>query len=187
MSADPFDSTAFTVRVARPEDVPDLFAMVRELAQFEQLEHLLEASEADMHAELFGRDGGAEALVAQRNAPENQRNDETGGAAATLIGYAIFFENFSSFLCRRGLYLEDIYVRPEYRRRGVGKAFLRQLAQIARRRGSGRMEWVVLDWNQNAIDAYEAIGGEILPEWRVVRLDRDAIHRLADGGRSAGW
>jgi GNAT superfamily N-acetyltransferase len=178
MSADPFDSTAFTVRVARPDDVPDLFAMVRELAQFEQLEHLLDASEADMHAELFGRDGGAEALVAE--------GAERDGAAARLIGYAIFFENFSSFLCRRGLYLEDIYVRPEYRRRGVGKAFLRQLAQIARRRESGRMEWVVLNWNQNAIDAYQAIGGEVLPEWRVVRLDRAAIERLADGGTSAG-
>ena len=102
-----------------------------------------------------------------------------------LVGYAIFFENFSSFLCRRGLYLEDIYVRPAYRRQGVGKRFLRHLADLAVQRNSGRMEWVVLDWNQNAIDAYRAIGGEVLPEWRVVRLDQQAIARLANSDDQA--
>ncbi len=175
MPASEFDSASYTVRTARPADVPDLVAMIRELAEFEKLEHLLEAGEADVHTELFERDGGAEALVAERNPGRD-------GVAESLIGYAIFFENFSSFLCRRGLYLEDIYVRPEFRRQGVGKAFMRQLANVARQRGSGRMEWVVLDWNQNAIDAYRAIGGEVLPDWRVVRLTRHAIDRLAEGG-----
>lgn len=164
---------SFIIRDAAPQDVPQLFAMLRELAQFEKLEHQLVADEGDMHDALFGRRAGAEALVAQMG--------DSADATQPLIGYAIYFENFSTFLCRRGLYLEDIYVRPPFRRQGVGKTFLRRLAKLAQQRQCGRMEWVVLDWNQNAIDAYQAIGGEVLPDWRVVRLNHDAIGRLAGG------
>lgn len=164
----------FTIRPAKPDDVRELLGMIRELAEFEQLEHLLKASESDLHAALFAKQGGPEALVAQRNFADD-------GGADQLIGYAIYFENFSSFLCRRGIYLEDIYVRPTFRRQGVGKAFLKGLADVAIERSSGRMEWVVLDWNQNAINAYRAIGGEVLPDWRVVRLGEEAIRNLADG------
>lgn len=163
----------FEIRAARPADVPDIFAMLRELAIFENLEHQLMADENDMHQALFEWQS-ARALVA-----EQMVGQSGGGDAGGLIGYAIYFENFSTFLCRRGLYLEDIYVRPEHRQRGVGKAFLRQLARIAIERACGRMEWAVLDWNQNAIDVYESIGGDILDQWRIVRLDAETIERLA--------
>ena len=158
------------IRTVRPEDVPQVFAMLRELAVFEKLEHQLTASEDDMYRALFV-ERHAEALVAQSGDADGERE---------LVGYAIYFENFSTFLCRRGIYLEDIYVRPEFRKRGVGKAFLRQLAKIAIDRNCGRMEWAVLDWNQNAIDVYESIGGDVLPDWRIVRLGTETIKRLAE-------
>lgn len=161
----------FSIRPMTPEDVPEVLAMLRELAVFEKLEHQMIADEDDMHDALFvGRQ--AEALVAER--------DAQGDRGKRLIGYAIYFENFSTFLCRRGIYLEDIYVRPEFRKRGVGKTFLRQLANLAIERRCGRMEWAVLDWNRNAIEVYEAIGGAVLPDWRIVRLESDAIARLAE-------
>jgi ribosomal protein S18 acetylase RimI-like enzyme len=162
----------FTIRAARPDDVPEIFAMLRELATFEKLEDQLTADEEDMHHALFVQSGGAGALVA-----ESSDRDE---GAPSLVGYAIFFENFSSFLCRRGIYLEDLYVRPAFRKRGIGKALLGRLAKVAVERNCGRMEWAVLDWNQNAIDVYRSIGGKVLPDWRIVRLDDAAIERLAD-------
>lgn len=167
----------FEIRPARPADVPEVFAMLRELAVFEKLEHQLIASEDEMHEALFDLQS-ARALVA---APSEENSAEGDSGPGGLIGYAIFFENFSTFLCRRGLYLEDIYVRPDYRKRGVGKAFLRELARIAVERKCGRMEWSVLEWNQNAIDVYQAIGGNILSDWRIVRLETESIKRLAIG------
>lgn len=158
------------IRAARPTDIPHVFAMLRELAIFEKLEHQLVASEDDMHQALFVQNS-AQALVA-----EIPSDSEMPGQ---LVGYAIYFENFSTFLCRRGLYLEDIYVRSSFRKQGIGKAFLRRLAEIAIERNCGRMEWTVLDWNQNAIDVYEAIGGDVLPDWRIVRLGTETIKRLA--------
>lgn len=159
-----------TLRVAVPEDVPSIIDMIRELAVFEKLEDQMVATEADLHENLFGRSGGPEALVAEV---------ESNAESRKLVGYAIFFENFSTFLCKRGLYLEDLYVRPDYRKQGIGKAFLTKLAQAATDRGSGRLEWCVLDWNQNAIDVYESIGGKVLPDWRIVRMEGDAIGKLA--------
>ncbi len=158
----------FEIRPAAPDDVPQVFAMLRELAVYEKLEHQLVADESDMHEALFELQS-AKALVAEA---------ETEGEKE-LIGYAIYFENFSTFLCRRGLYLEDIYVRPDYRQMGVGKSFLKRLAEVAIQRRCGRMEWCVLDWNQNAIDVYERIGGDVMPDWRIVRLDDQAIKNLA--------
>lgn len=160
------------IRLARPEDVPEIYSMLRELATFEKLEDQLVASPQDMHNALFEQDRSAEALVAEMPASDQQPSQ--------LVGYAIYFENFSTFLCRRGIYLEDIYVRREYRSQGIGKAILRRLAKHAIDRNCGRMEWAVLDWNQNAIDVYESIGGDVLPEWRIVRLDADTIKRLAE-------
>lgn len=155
-----------TLRAALPEDAKSIIEMIRELAVFEKLEDQMVATEADLCESLFGRSGGPEAFVAELKPGE-------------LVGYAIFFENFSTFLCKRGLYLEDIYVRPEYRQQGIGKAFLKKLAETAVERGSGRLEWCVLDWNQNAIDVYESIGGDVLPDWRIVRMEGDAIGALA--------
>ncbi|MCA9138055.1 MAG: GNAT family N-acetyltransferase [Planctomycetales bacterium] len=158
------------IRAARPEDVPQVFAMLQELAAFEKLEHQLTANQDDMYQALFVQNS-AKALVAQSSSDSNATNE--------LVGYAIYFENFSTFLCRRGIYLEDVYVRSAYRNRGIGKAFLSHLARIAVDRSCGRMEWSVLDWNKNAIDVYESIGAEILPDWRIVRMDANAISKLA--------
>ena len=149
--------------------------MLRELAVFEKLEHQLTASEADMHHALFVQ-GSAEALVAEGPTDGEPKDGEP---VTRLVGYALYFENFSTFLCRRGIYLEDIYVCDVYRKQGIGKAFLRHLAGIAIERNCGRMEWAVLDWNQNAIEVYQAIGGDVLPDWRIVRLGTDTIKRLA--------
>ncbi|MEO1614888.1 MAG: GNAT family N-acetyltransferase [Planctomycetota bacterium] len=139
--------------------------MLRELAIFEKLEHQLVGT-ADQLRDAIADPAGPDALVAQ--SPDGN-----------LVGYALFFHNFSTFLCRRGLYLEDIYVRPEFRGLGIGKSMLRRLAEIAIERGCGRMEWAVLDWNQNAIDVYRAIGGDVLPDWRIVRLGTDQIAKLS--------
>ncbi|MEM6473101.1 MAG: GNAT family N-acetyltransferase [Planctomycetota bacterium] len=162
----------FAIRSAERSDIPQVFAMVRELAVFEKLEDQLVGTESDLESAVFDANG-PEVLVAERD--------------GSLVGYAIFFHNFSTFLCRRGIYLEDLYVRPEHRGLGIGKSFLSHLARLASERRCGRMEWAVLDWNQRAIDVYESIGGEILPDWRIVRLGGAAIDELAERnhGRSA--
>lgn len=164
MSDPPRDS--LRIRPAVPDDVPALLAMVRELAEFERLSHQVVATEADYLESLFGDRPAAEALVAE--------------AEGEPAGYAIFFPTFSTFLGRAGIWLEDLYVRPPHRGRGYGKALLKAVGAVARDRGAGRCEWSVLDWNRQAIGLYERIGGEILDEWRIVRLDRDRLRRLSD-------
>lgn len=155
----------FKIRPVTHDDIDELFAMIRELAVFEKLEDQLVTTPERLKTVLFEQKGGPEGLVA-----------ETEGG---LVGYALYFENFSSFLCRRGIYLEDVYVRPSARGKGVGKAFLKRLAEIAVERECGRMEWAVLDWNTNAIQFYESIGAKILDDWRFVRMDRTGIEHLA--------
>ncbi|MCC9603892.1 GNAT family N-acetyltransferase [Stieleria sp. JC731] len=156
----------FIIRAAERRDVPEIHSMLGELAEFEKLSDQFTGTTDQMEQEIFDRPGGPEALVAADGSGE-------------LIAYAIYFENFSTFLCKRGIYLEDIYVRPNFRKQGVGKRILCELANVARERNCGRMEWCVLDWNQNAIDVYQAIGGNVLPDWRIVRLDEAAIENLA--------
>ncbi|HLX02202.1 MAG TPA: GNAT family N-acetyltransferase [Trinickia sp.] len=155
------------IRPAAPADVGAIFALMLELAEFEKLTHLFVATEAGVHDALFGERRAAEALVA-----------EAGGR---IIGYALFFHNFSTFLGRRGLYLEDLYVQPSQRGSGLGRAMLRRLAALAVERQCGRFEWTVLDWNQNAIDFYEKMGATVLPDWRIVRMTGDALTQLANG------
>jgi len=157
-------SESFRLRPATPEDVPDLLAMIRELAVFEHLSHQVVATEEDFQASLFGERPAAEALLA-----------EVDGA---LVGYAVFYSTFSTFIGRAGIWLEDLYVRPAHRGLGLGKALLKAVGAIAHERDAGRYEWTVLDWNQNAIDLYERAGGEILPEWRIVRMNRDRLRTL---------
>lgn len=140
--------------------------MIRELAEFEGLSDQVVATEADYQASLFGANPAAEALVA---------DGENG-----LVGYAIFFSTFSTFVGRAGIWLEDLYVRPDYRGLGLGKGLLKAVGKIATDRQAGRYEWCVLDWNQQAIDLYERVGGEILQEWRIVRLDHEGIRSLPE-------
>lgn len=162
---------SYSIRAAVPDDVDEVFGMIQDLAVYENLEHLLVASASDLKEALFVEKGTTRAIVVQSNG--------SSVSEASLLGYAIYFENFSTFLCRRGLYLEDLYVRPEARRCGIGGAMLKHLANIAVDRGYGRMEWTVLDWNQNAIDVYQSIGGDLLKEWRIVRLTGEGIEKLA--------
>jgi GNAT superfamily N-acetyltransferase len=157
-----------TIRPAVPADVDSIFALMLELAEFEKLTHLFIATEAGVHDALFGARPSAEALVAVD--------------AGKIVAYALFFHNFSTFLGKRGLYLEDLYVQPAMRGGGLGKQMLRALAALALERQCGRFEWTVLDWNQNAIDFYEKMGATVLPEWRIVRITGDALGSLASSG-----
>jgi len=136
-----------------------------ELAEFEKLTHLFIATEDGLRDALFGARPSAEAIVAERD--------------GKMIGYALFFHNYSTFLGRRGLYLEDLYVQPTERGTGLGSKMLRYLAALAVERQCGRFEWSVLDWNQPAIDFYQKMGATVLPDWRVVRITGDALDQLA--------
>ena len=154
-----------TIRAATPEDVGTMLALMYELAEFEKLTHLFIATEDGLRDALFGARPSAEAIVAERD--------------GKTIGYALFFHNYSTFLGRRGLYLEDLYVQPTERGTGLGSKMLRYLAALAVERQCGRFEWSVLDWNQPAIDFYQKMGATVLPDWRVVRITGDALDQLA--------
>lgn len=152
------------IRGATPDDVAALVEMVRELADFEKLSDAMVATEADYERSLFGERPVAEALIAEyRGEP---------------VGYAIFFATFSTFLGRAGIWLEDLYVKAAFRKRGIGRKLLKAVGAVAEERGAGRCEWSVLDWNENAIRLYREMGGDILEEWRIVRLDRKGIETL---------
>lgn len=157
---------------ATPADVPLLLLLIRELAEFEQLLHAVDATEDSLHAALFGTRPDCEAVVAR-----------VGGEA---VGFALFFHNFSTFRARRGLYLEDLYVRPAMRGHGVGKALLLHLAGIAVQRGCARFEWSVLDWNQRAIDFYRSMGAVPMDEWTVFRVSGEALDLLGRKSAATG-
>lgn len=150
----------------KEQDLPTLLEMIRELAEFEELLEAMVATEEDYRKALFSEAPAAEAVIASWD-----------GAP---VGYAIFFSTFSSFKGRAGIWLEDLYVRPDFRKRGIGKALLRYGAKLADQRNAGRYEWCVLDWNQNAIDFYEKAGADVLPEWRIVRTEGDTIRKMAN-------
>jgi GNAT superfamily N-acetyltransferase len=160
------------VRPAEEGDVPAIVGLIRELAEFEHLTHLLQVTPETLHPHLFGPRPVAEALVGESTRP--------GGG---VVAFALYFTNFSTFLCRPGLYLEDLYVQPEHRGSGLGKALLTRLGRIAVERNYGRFEWSVLDWNQNAIDFYERMGATVMPEWRICRVAGPALQAFA-GGRT---
>lgn len=154
-----------TLRFARREDVPLILAFIRELAEYEREPDAVLADEATLADSLFGARPGAEVVLA-----------EVDGQPA---GFALFFHNFSTWLGQRGLYLEDLFVRPAYRGRGVGQVLMAYLATLALERGCGRFEWSVLDWNAPAIGFYRRIGAVGMDEWTVQRLTGDALHALA--------
>jgi GNAT superfamily N-acetyltransferase len=153
------------IRAALPSDVRLILAFIRELAAYERLAHEVVATEEGLAATLFGSEPRAEALIA-----------EVDGAAA---GFALFFHNYSTFLGQPGIFLEDLFVRPELRTRGVGRALLARLAGLAKERGCGRLEWAVLDWNVDAIGFYRRIGATAMSDWTTYRVGGEALARLA--------
>jgi GNAT superfamily N-acetyltransferase len=157
----------WSIAAATRADTADLLAMIRGLAEYERLSHLMVADETSLVDALFGERPAAEALIAREG-------KETGKPA----GFALFFHTFSTFLGRRGLWLEDLFVYPHFRGRGLGKELLTALAHVARERRCGRFEWAVLDWNAPAIAFYEGMGASLLPEWRLARVTGDALERF---------
>lgn len=154
-----------TIRPATIDDVPLIRQLIAELADYEKLAHAAVATDDDLRAQLFGAHPAAEVLIG-----------EVDGEPA---GFALFYHNFSTFLGKRGLYLEDLYVRPAFRGAGLGRHLMAALARIAVQRDCGRFEWSVLDWNQPAIDFYRRLGATGMDEWTVQRLEGAALHALA--------
>jgi|SRR5579883_2096021 len=153
------------IRPATPDDLPAIARLIRALAEYERLAHEVVLDERQLHDHLFGPRPYAEVLLAQ-----------DGGR---VVGFALFFHNYSTFLGKPGIYLEDLFVEPEFRGRGHGKALFAALARLAGERGCGRLEWAVLDWNDPAIGFYKSLGSKPMDEWTVYRLTGDALNRLA--------
>ncbi|HVS73456.1 MAG TPA: GNAT family N-acetyltransferase [Phycisphaerae bacterium] len=165
---------SFTIRPATPADVPAILSLIRELAAYEKLSHACVATEDLLTRHLFGEgtEKAAEALVAEAPA-------DSGGGATSIVAYAIYFKTFSTFLARPGLYLEDLYVQPAHRHRGIGTAFFRRLAAIALARNFGRIEWSVLTWNAPALTFYQQLGAQPLTDWSMMRLTEESFPTLA--------
>lgn len=155
-----------TFTAATPADVPLLLQMIGELAEFEKLAQAAVGTVAELHEGLFGVTPKAEAILARLD--------------GEVVGFALFFSNYSTFLCRPGLYLEDLYIRPAYRAQGIGRAFLQHIARLALARGCGRFEWSVLNWNASAIQFYQSMGAQPVTGWTVYRLDQTALERFRD-------
>jgi GNAT superfamily N-acetyltransferase len=156
----------FTLRPAALRDLEAIVGLIGELAAFEQLTHLLEVTPAKLRPHLFGERPVAECLVAE--------------ADRQIVAFALFFTNFSTFLAKPGLYLEDLYVQPVQRGRGIGRALLQRLGALAVERGCGRFEWSVLDWNVDAIRFYEQMGATVMPDWRICRVSGAALQRFGE-------
>lgn len=160
----------FSIRPATVADVPTILCLIRELAEYERAPNEVVATEDQLQESLFSARAAAEVLLGEENGEP--------------VSFALFFHNFSTWMGRRGLYLEDLFVRPEVRGRGYGRALLVRLAQIAAERGCGRMEWAVLDWNEPAIQFYRKLGARPNDDWTIFRLTREGIAQLAmDAGR----
>jgi GNAT superfamily N-acetyltransferase len=173
------ETAVLRLRPATERDVPLILTFIRELAEYERLRHEAVATEAQLRETLFGPRPYAEVVIAELGAAPDR---EQGSAQDhEPVGFALFFHNYSTFLGRPGLYLEDLYVRPEARGRGIGRRLLTHLAAIARERGCGRMEWAVLDWNEPAIGFYRSLGARPMDEWTVFRVTGEALERLAGG------
>jgi GNAT superfamily N-acetyltransferase len=158
-------SDSFSIRFATPDDVPLILRFIRDLAIYERLEHEVVATEEILRQMVFGPRRYAEVLI--------------GDADGTPAGFALFFHNFSTFLGRPGIYLEDLFVRPEFRGHGYGKALLARLAELAIERNCGRVEWAVLDWNTPSIEFYKSLGAVPMSDWRIFRLRGEALEKLA--------
>ncbi|HTS85247.1 MAG TPA: GNAT family N-acetyltransferase [Usitatibacter sp.] len=155
----------FTIRCATPADAVEIARLIRELAEYEKLAHMAVGTPQMVSEALFGARPAAEAMMAER-----------GGRA---VGFALYFTTFSTFLCKPGLYLEDLFVEPAHRGHGIGKALLARLASLAVERDCGRLEWRVLDWNAPSIRFYESLGAKLMPEWELVRMTAPEFTALA--------
>ncbi|AHJ28279.1 Histone acetyltransferase HPA2 and [Nodularia spumigena CCY9414] len=156
------------LRFAEPADSNVLFDLIKGLAKYEELSHAVTGNALDLQEHLFGSPKYIEAILAEY--------------AGQAVGFALFFYNYSTFLTKPGIYLEDLFVLPEYRRQGIGKALLSKLAQIAVERNCGRLEWSVLDWNESAQAFYRSMGASILDDWRICRVTEKAMQELANKG-----
>ena len=157
---------SFVIQPAEPSDVSAIHEMIAELAEFERLTHVMVATKQSLNSALFGNRPACECLI--------------GTEGGTPVAFALFFHNFSTFLGRKGLYLEDLYVKRAHRRKGYGLALLKRLAALAVERQCGRFEWTVLEWNEDAIRFYRSLGAEVLPDWRVCRVTGDSLVRLGE-------
>jgi len=157
------------IRTATEDDVPLILRFIRELADYERLAHQVVATEETVRATLFGNPRFAEVIIGEENGDP--------------VGFALFFHNYSTFLARPGVYLEDLYVRPELRGKGYGRALLARLAEIALERNCGRVEWAVLNWNEPAIRFYRSLGALPMDQWTVYRITGDALETLARNER----
>lgn len=158
-------STELTVRPAAREDAPLILTFIKELAEYERLAHQVTATERDIEETLFGERPGAEVLL--------------GFVAGDPAGFALFFPSYSTFLGKPGIYLEDLFVRPAWRGRGIGKAMLSAVAALAVERGCGRLEWSCLDWNEPAIGFHTSLGAQAMDEWTVYRLTGESLAAFA--------
>ena len=160
--------TEFKIRATTEDDVPLILALIKELAEYEELSHEVEATEADIRQSLFGDRPVAEALI--------------GELEGNPISFALFFYNFSTFLGKPGIYLEDLYVKPDFRSNGFGRKILAHIARLAKERNCGRFEWSVLDWNEPAIRTYDRLAARPMKEWILYRLTGEALNKLAQEG-----
>ncbi|MEZ4651623.1 MAG: GNAT family N-acetyltransferase [Candidatus Eisenbacteria bacterium] len=192
---------SYRIRFAVERDVPVVLRLIRDLAEYEKLAHEVISTEDDLRRTLFGPRPYAEVVLAESVVPEStaefaaesaevsttaesavasEVDSGSGpGVSPSVLGFALFFHNYSTFLGKPGLYLEDLFVRPECRGLGVGAGLLRHLARLAKERGCGRFEWSVLDWNQPAIDFYRRLGAERMENWRIFRVTGKALDELA--------
>jgi len=159
-------TTGLIVRSATPADVPAIFNLIQALAEYEKLSHAVTGNPENLEQHLFGSKPYAEAIIAEYEEKS--------------VGFALFFHNYSTFLTQPGIYLEDLFVLPQYRRQGIGKALLTYLAKLALSRDCGRLEWSVLDWNESAIAFYKSMGASILDEWRICRVNDESLITMAN-------
>jgi GNAT superfamily N-acetyltransferase len=157
----------FTIDALTPETLPQLLELIHELARFERLEHEVEATVDSLKEAFFDSPPAVGGLLARHG--------------EELAGYAIYFFTFSSFVGRRGIWLEDVYVRPQLRQRGLGRALIEAVAQVGAQQNCGRFEWTALNWNRNALEFYEKLGAKVLNDWVLLRLNAEGLRRLAEG------
>ncbi|MEZ5069877.1 MAG: GNAT family N-acetyltransferase [Bacteroidales bacterium] len=159
------NQSGFQIRPVTKEELPVLLSLIKELAEYEKLSHMVETTVEGLEKHVLGEQGVARAVM--------------GWVDGEAVGYAIWFYNFSTFVCKPGLYLEDVYVKEMCRGKGYGKAFLVYLAKLAKEKDCGRFEWVVLDWNEPSIRFYESLGATLMKEWIITRVDGPSLEELA--------